>query len=147
MMNDSSLPWYVAVLGQPPDGELFDQLVSQLELSSEEDPETSPRWYENKTGVSVAIRGGAVHAIQFFSSENPDFTGFPGPLPLELSFAMTRDEVHARLGGPDDVVPPHDGVVPHGGIDRFEAETCTVMVAYSARSGRVAVLGFERLPI
>jgi hypothetical protein len=144
MMNNSSLPWYAALLGHPPDGEQFGQLISQFELSSDEDPEASPRWYENKSGISVAIRGGTVHAIQLFSSENPGFTGFSEPLPLGLSFAMTRDEIHARLGDPVDVLPPHDGTIPHGGIDRYDAETCTVMVAYSPSSGRLAVLGFER---
>lgn len=146
MMNNSSLPWYVALLGHPPDGELFGQLVSQFELSSDEDPETSPRWYENESGVSVPIRGGTVRAIQFFSSEDPNFTGFSGQLPLGLSFAMTRPEIRACLGDPDEVLPPHNGVIPHGGIDRFDAKTCTVMVAYSPSSGRLAVLGFECRP-
>src|ERR1044071_4557536 len=141
MMNNSSLPWYAALIGHPPDGDLFSRLVSQLELSSDEDP---PRWYENKSGVSVVIQGGTVHAIQFFSSESPDFTGFSEPLPLELSFAMARDEIHARLGDPDHVLPPHDGTIPHGCIERYDAESCTVMVAHSASSGRLAVLGFER---
>ena len=143
-MNDAPLPWYVALLGHPPDGELFHRLVAEFELSSEEDPGAVTGWFENPGGVSVAIRDSVVQAIQFFSSENPNFAGFARPLPLGLSFTMTRNEILARLGDPDDVRPPHSGTIPHSGIDRYETEACTVMIVYSARSGRLEVLGFER---
>jgi hypothetical protein len=137
------LPWYATLIGTKPKGETFDRLLSQFELSSNDD--TGLRWYENKDGVSVTISEERVHAIQFFSSENPHFTGYSGQLPLGLSFEMTRDDVRKYLGEPDDVHPERsEGAVLHAGIDRYHAPYCRVSVAYSVQSGRVEVLGFER---
>ena len=143
-MNDLAMPWYVALLGQPADGELFLRLVTELELAPDKGPQATPWWYENKQGVSVAVQDGKVDAIQFFSAENPHFSGYPGPLPFGLSFAMMRDEIHACLGQPDDVLTPSsEATTSDGGIERYHTEACTVMVAYSATSGRLEVIGFE----
>lgn len=142
-MLANDLPWYAALIGKKPEGEEFERLVSQLELSS--DADTGLRWYENPEGVSVSVVDDKVHAIQFFSSENAHFIGYLGPLPLGLSFEMTRDDVRRRLGEPDDVSPERqDDVTPHSGIDRYDTPVCRVSIAYSASSGRVEVLGFER---
>jgi hypothetical protein len=141
-----TMPWYTALLGAKPEGEEFARLLSQFKLSSVEAYGGVP-WYENdELGVSVSISGGRIDAVQFFSSENPHFKGFPGQLPLGLSFEMTRDEVRKLLGDPDDVFPERTvGTVRHRGIDRYYVtQCCTVAVCYSAKTGRVEVLGFER---
>src|SRR5262245_46324672 len=145
MMLKMPLPWYTVLLGAKPEGEKFERLLAEFKLSSREDYGGVP-WYENdELGVSVSILQSRINSIQFFSSENPYFKGFPGQLPLGLSFEMTRDEVRKRLGDPDNVVPERSvGTVRHGGIDRYyTTQRCTVAVCYSATSGRVEVLGFE----
>ena len=145
MMLKKPMPWYTALLGAKPKGEKFARLVSEFKLSSVEAYGGVP-WYENdELGVSVSILDGRIHAIQFFSAENPHFKGFPGQLPLGLSFEMTRAEVRESLGDPDDVFPERPaGVARHAGIDRYcVTQSCTVAVCYSAASGRIEVLGFE----
>lgn len=146
MMLEAPMPWYTVLLGVKPEGEEFGRLLSQFNLSSDDDNDAGARWYENdELGVSVYILRGSMNSIQFFSSENPHFKGFPGQLPLGLSFEMTRGEVRKRLGDPDDVFPERSvGTVRHAGIDRYyTTQRCTVAVCYSATSGRVEVLGFE----
>lgn len=148
MMNRSDLPWFAALPGGDAEGQEFDRLVADLGLSSEEAEAASVRWYESKArGVSVSIGKGKIEAIQFYSAEHPDFDGFKDPLPLGLSYEMTRDEVRERLGEPDHVAPARY-IAPglgHSGIDRYRAGSCTVVVTYSSRSGRIEVLGFESL--
>jgi hypothetical protein len=145
MILEQPMPWYTILLCARPEGEDFGRLLSEFQLSSDDENGGGPRWYEScELGVSVYILRRKVDAIQFFSSEHPDFRGFPGPLPLGLSFEMTREEVHRRLGDPDDFTGARDtGVVGHAGVDRYYSAHCTVAVTYSAMSGKVEVLGFE----
>lgn len=145
-MIETGLPWYTRLLGSEPEGERFDQLLSEFKLSSEQARDARSRWYENENeGVSVFIGQGKIEAIQFYSAEHPDFDGFKGQLSLGLDFGMTRERVHERLGAPDNITPGRS-IGPglgHSGIDRYHADNCTVAVSYSTSSGRIEVLGFE----
>ena len=144
MKSDIALPWYITLLDKQAHGDLFYRLVSEFDLSSNDESRSRVRWYENKAGVSVVVRRGKVHAILFFSSENPNFSGYLGPLPLDLSFAMSREDVRARLGEPSRVIPPlMEGSLSHSGIERYDARVCSIVITYSRMSNRLEILGFE----
>jgi hypothetical protein len=139
------MPWYASLLCAHPEGDDFDRLLSEFDLSTEDEEARSLQWYESyELGVSLQVLRSKINVIQFFSPEHSDFKGFRDELPLGLNFQMKREDVHRRLGDPDHVTSRLDsGVIRHAGVDRYYSSQCKVIVTYSASSGLIEVLGFE----
>src|SRR6185437_5910803 len=127
-----TLPWYADVLGRPLDAPGVARLIAELGLV--ETRYRSLLWLENDhRGVSVGVdRQGCIDTIQHMSSEVEGYGTFDGPLPLGLSFEQTRDDVVRQLGSPDHATGPRnpESGTGHGGILRYQMETCWVAVVF-----------------
>lgn len=144
--TSARLPWFVTALGEPPGGEGLTRLRSQFELVPKHGSDRRPRWYENDAlGVSVAIVRGRVDSISFHADPRHGFGGPHTPCFLGARWGMSREQVRALFGEPDEVREPYAAIeeMAHAGIDRYRCDGFSVAVSYAASGEGLARIGFE----
>jgi hypothetical protein len=53
-----------------------------------------------KTGIEILIINGKVHTIFLHNQKDPKFNSYTGQLPGNLSWGMSKSDVHQKLGAP-----------------------------------------------
>ena len=87
-------------------------------------------------GISFQTCRGFVDSVYFCSGVDPAFAAFRGPLPMGLSFAMNRAEIHERLGRPDRGLDVHY-------IERWDLVMCALGIQFTPGDEHVRYLMLE----
>lgn len=111
-----------------PDAEIID-LDSYVELPT--------------LGVSFVLsRGERVSVVQLYSAGRDGYSEFTGAIPKGLSFAMSREEVRAKMGKPqlsgEATTIPILGEKP--AWDKFDTEEFSVHVEYGHELDKVGLI-------
>lgn len=98
---------------------------------------TDEAHFLNKSGQSIGV-GERYFTGMFLYSEGKDgYTEFKYPLPKNLSFANTRDEVLQKLGNPSWSRSRPDGSVV---ADRWDMSDHRMNLTYSKNSNQITIL-------
>jgi hypothetical protein len=103
----------------------------------------SPYLNAKSAGISFALeKDGAVRTVFFYSQGFEDFAQYAGPLPAGLTFASSRAEVRAALGGPSMSGEPGGvGLMAiEYGFDRFENDNRYVHFQYTKGDNTVLLV-------
>jgi hypothetical protein len=142
----AELPWFVPVLGRPPGSAGLVRLCSHYDLVAVPAGAENPGWYENlELGVSVVMLHDRVDCIIFSADPRHGFGGPHTPCFLGARWGMSREQVRARFGIPDEERGPYPaaGSLAHGGIDRYRSRGLAVAFSYAASGEGLARMDFE----
>lgn len=140
----AELPWFVAVLGKPRGSKGLSRLCSHYELVPRPEGTDNPGWYESdELGISVAVIHDRVDAIMFGVYPRGGFGGPHTPCFLGARWGMSREQVRALFGAPDQAVGPCTTAPAHGGVDRYHGNGFSIAFSYAASGEGLERMDFE----
>jgi hypothetical protein len=94
-------------------------------------------------GISLVLPDDeVVSAVHLYSDQHDGFSGYAGELPNGLSFGMTKDEVRATFGDPDQSGPARD-IHPFGmspAWDSFVSDGRRIHVEYQLEGSGIRLV-------
>jgi hypothetical protein len=130
-----------ALLGCPADDPAVARMADEFALvSSNSDGQLESR----ELGVALSVsKKGEVDAVFLFGNAKDDFLEYRGELPGGLTFQCRREEVRRAHGLPTtfaDATTSSDGIVRHGGWDRYDLQDHVLHFSYARHTGFIELV-------
>ena len=134
---------FIAILGCPLNDPAVSEFVRRFGLASSD----SERQLERReSGVALVIsEKRTVDAVFLFGNAKDDFLEYRGGLPGGLTFQSRREEVRRAFGPPTvsaNATTPTDGIVQHGGWDRYDLVDHVLHFSYATHTGFIELVTF-----